>query len=1164
MLDESDPPFYRWFAGGLTNAAYNEVDIHVLEGHGEELAYIEVADPSDKTDNGAQITRLDLLKRSSAVAKLLRDQHCLREADRVLIFMPTGIEQIVWVEACKRVGVVYCCCSPALPPEQIADRVYALQAAAVITSSDPIWSAPVQEALAAYFPEDDALKMVTGQSSNTVKEQGLGCSGMKAVKKGALSNCKVLEITGCASQLHTGSSIRREGLDNETYTITGVALPDTSAASGCEAVAQVWRQCGAPQPVEANFPLFVIFTSGTTGKPKGVVHAHAYLVGLVETMRMSFQADPGADKMLTVGTLGWITGQSYQISAVLAARITSVLMRGSPVVPTRSRFAEVIAMHGITILKAGSAFLREVMSSNDAMEKIKCFKREGELRKLKVATFCAEPVSSAVQEFAMKSICENYINSYWATEHGGIAFSRIFNDAGQPLKANAHTWALPWVAADVYQYDETSKPASGTGIWKAKRAAVEEQGEIVCTAPYPYMFRCVFGDVANLGKPGWTGDRDAMLAKYWRLTEVEGRSSKQWTYVQGDFAKKYADESYTLHGRSDEVLNVNGQLLGTEHIEGAILRDKILSQDSPVGHCVVVGYPSRVAGEVPLAFITLSGPGHRFTAEDSHRLFGLVSSIVTTMPIEFCVLSELPVTFSGKFMRRLLKNICRHEPIGDTTSIANAGCVRKIQEEFAKWETENNDLDEDEQDPQEREPANPSTIAQKVEATLLEVLNRSGPLDASANFNALSVTSVLLMRFRAKLQAALQLPIKPQLFFKHPSISSLSEALTPLVNAPAAAAPAASPPSQAKCPLASVQPAGSAAAPVGIKPRRLPRPLNLSGTPKASTAVVDAAAKLAAGVYVGHQAIIESDVVIGEGSVIEAFAVIEAGAVLGKNCHVGRFAVLSGGVRLSNDNDIGSHCVLTGQIEMGSENKLGPHCAVEGPQGFKLTLQHGNELHSHVCVGQWPEDYGDRPMPAGDIRIGSCNCFREGVTIHAPYREDVRNPVTEIGDRCYLMSKAHVAHDNHLGNDVVLGPGAQLAGFVRVMNKTNCGLGSAVHQDTIIGPGCIIGAGSVVTANVLPYTTFVSRDSLSGCVGLNSIGLERMGYSEEQVMELDNFYSKVFAPGGDSSAQAKGSWFEETFAVFERLRKQQRRDRPMAPILFSGGALEPPSKRPRL
>lgn len=243
---------------------------------------------------------------------------------------------------------------------------------------------------------------------------------------------------------------------------------------------------------------------------------------------------------------------------------------------------------------------------------------------------------------------------------------------------------MPWIDSDVYAYDESSRPAEAGGLWKAKKAPVGEKADVVCTAPYPYMFRYCWGDVDNFGKPGWTGDRNIMLTKYWRKTNIPGED-EHWAYIQGDFAVKYDDGAYTFHGRSDEVLNVNGILFGTEHIEGAILRDKQQNPDSVVGHCVVVGYPDEVAGEVPMAFIVPGDAGRKPTNVDFLRLYKLVEQVVGSVSVKFVVVSALPQTFSGKFMRRLLRAIAVGEPLGDTSTISNGDCIPTIKEEFAAW-----------------------------------------------------------------------------------------------------------------------------------------------------------------------------------------------------------------------------------------------------------------------------------------------------------------------------------------------------------------------------------------------------------------------------------------------------------------------------------------------
>ena len=221
-----------------------------------------------------------------------------------------------------------------------------------------------------------------------------------------------------------------------------LALPDAAF------VAAIWVST-RPQPVDAEFPLFFIYTSGSTGKPKGVVHVHGgWVAGVAYTMRVSFDARPG-DVMYVVADPGWITGQSYLYSAALTTRVTSAMAEGAPVFPSAGRFASIIERYGVTIFKAGVTFLKTVMQDAQNAEDV----RVHDLSSLRVATFCAEPTSPAVQRFAMDHIAPWYINSYWATEHGGIVWTHFYGNADFPLRADAHTYPLPWVMGDVWVSD---------------------------------------------------------------------------------------------------------------------------------------------------------------------------------------------------------------------------------------------------------------------------------------------------------------------------------------------------------------------------------------------------------------------------------------------------------------------------------------------------------------------------------------------------------------------------------------------------------------------------------------------------------------------------------------------------------------------------------------
>ncbi|MFK7957936.1 MAG: enoyl-CoA hydratase-related protein, partial [Lysobacterales bacterium] len=347
------------------------------------------------------------------------------------------------------------------------------------------------------------------------------------------------------------------------------------------------------------------------------------------------------------------------------------IVEGSPLFPHAGRFSSIIERHGATIFKAGSTFLKAVMTDPASTRDMAAFDMSG----LKVATFCAEPVSPSVQQFAMENVCSRYINSYWATEHGGMVLSCPWGDE-KPLAADAKSWPLPWIQAEVRV--GVDNPKDGEANWRPAEAG--EKGELVITQPYPYLARTIWGDAERLDSAGWCGDIERFTQVYFN----------RWTgdacYTQGDFARLHDDGSITLHGRSDDVINVSGHRIGTEEIEGAILRDKVLRADSSLGNAVVVGAPHAEKGETPVAFL-IAAPGARLSDDDLDRLKGLVRSEkgVTAVPSDFLVVSAFPETRSGKYMRRTLRGILLDEPLGDLSTLRNPEVVEEIREQVAQW-----------------------------------------------------------------------------------------------------------------------------------------------------------------------------------------------------------------------------------------------------------------------------------------------------------------------------------------------------------------------------------------------------------------------------------------------------------------------------------------------
>ena len=769
-FDDSTPPFFKWFAGAHTNACFNEVDRHVLSGHGDEAAFIFEGDRWDMAANDGRGAPVDcypisrkLLLLETAKCALALQALGLQQGDRIALNMPCIPEQIYWTEAAKRLGILYTPVFGGFSDKTLSDRIHDAGARIVITADGGYRNAQIvpfktqytDPALDNYTPVEAAKAIVaerlgslgldapvvaaiaaavtetlggdvTVERSDVMRGVGraltaLGLAGTLAAADAARIRIAVAEalvatpprVEAVIVARHTAQpDLIWRDRDRWSHDLTDAAGERLCAAAGVASEAEllalpaaafvraIWSLAPCT-PVDAEFPLFFIYTSGSTGKPKGVVHVHGgYLSGIAHTMKVAFDARPG-DVMYVVADPGWITGQSYMIAAALATRVTSVLGEGAPVFPHSGRFASMIERHGVTIFKAGVTFLKTIMGDPANLRDVHRY----DLSSLRVATFCAEPTSPAVQAFGMKEITPDYINSYWATEHGGIAWTHFYGNADFPLKPDAHAWALPWIVGDVWVEDEAASngrhpgegrdPATGndgtarkmgpglrrddsSGLtWRP--AEPGERGEIVIAAPYPYLARTVWGDAEHFGEPGWNGDAARYADSYW--TRWKGA----WAYTQGDFAIRHGDGSFSFHGRSDDVINVSGHRMGTEEIEGAILRDKALDPDSPVGNVLVVGAPHREKGLTPLAFVVAN---RKLTQDDKRRLTDLVRTEkgIVAVPQDFLEVAAFPETRSGKYVRRMVRALVEGGEIGDTSTLKNPESLDQLKTVIAAFQ----------------------------------------------------------------------------------------------------------------------------------------------------------------------------------------------------------------------------------------------------------------------------------------------------------------------------------------------------------------------------------------------------------------------------------------------------------------------------------------------
>jgi len=749
-LDEQKAPYYRWFQGAYTNACFNEVDRHVLEGFGHEIAFFYEGDRWDVTKNegrggpvtAKKISRKKLLFETAKCAIALKELG-LKKGDRVCLNMPNIPEHVYFIEACKRIGIIYTSILAGHSCKQLSDLLQNTGAKVLITSDGFYRNAQLvnlkdnftDTALDQYVSLEDGIEII----NKLLNEQNLleiTCQNILSYvqtnlqEESTLDRAEIMSSFGLAlnqndtltikqkanlrTELakvllkspkrvdkvlivkHTGQSINfipeRDEWTNDLLMLAEEILYDNAQNIGIHVKSEydlfecddqtfirVIYESSLCEPVESEFPLFISYTSGSTGKPKGLVHVHGgYTMGVAFTMRIGFDAVPGQDTIYVLADLGWIAGQTYLISASLLTRVTVVMSEGSPLFPSAGRFANILERYKVTIFKATVTFMKTIMSNPQNVAEIQAY----DLSRLKLATLFAEPCSPAILEFGSKYFTKRFTNSYWSTEHGGITWTFFLDNNELPAKPNAHAYPFPWIFGEVWVKSHPTNGEKGT----YRQAINDEKGEVVITRPFPYMARTLWGDQENFlekfQQEEWQGDFERFKSHYWSHWEHIGKEVIAFT--QGDFAVKHRDGSNTFHGRTDEVINVSGQRIGTQEIESVLLKDKIQYPKSPIQSIIVVGAPHKEKGLSPVVFVQTRNP---LTNEDIQRLNALVlkEKGENSIPSHYIEIKDIPTTRSGKYVRRVMKNIINQKPLGDLSGIANPESLIDIQQRVEEW-----------------------------------------------------------------------------------------------------------------------------------------------------------------------------------------------------------------------------------------------------------------------------------------------------------------------------------------------------------------------------------------------------------------------------------------------------------------------------------------------
>ena len=593
VLDWSKPPFATWFEDGELNVAYNCLDRHVLAGNGDRIAFHWEGEPGDSRD----ISYAELTAEVKRAANLLISLGVTR-GDRVAVYLPMIPEAIVAMLAIARIGAIHSVVFGGFSAESIRNRVDDASAKLVITA-DGGWR---RGKVSSLKPAVDAA----------------------LAKEGAHTVERVLVV-------------RRT--ENEIDWVEGRDLWWHEALAGVEAEHEA-------QGFPAETPLFVLYTSGTTGKPKGILHTSGgYLTQVAQTHRNVFDLHPESDVYWCTADVGWITGHSYVIYGPMANGATQVLYEGTPDAPHSGRWWEIIQKYGVTIFYTAPTAVRSFMKLGrvipDAFD----------LSSLRVLGSVGEPINPEAWVWYRNVIgggSTPIVDTWWQTETGAIMVSAL--PGVTTLKPGSAQKPLPGISIDVL--DESGETVPGV-----------DGGLLVVSQPWPAMLRGIWGDPERFQQTYWSKFTDPATGP---------------KYFAGDGARFDEDGDLWLLGRVDDVMNVSGHRLSTAEIESALVSHPIVAE------AAVVGASDETTGQAVVAFVILRSEHAELhsTSEASTLLRKHVTEQIGAIarPRAVFIVTELPKTRSGKILRRLLQDLAEGREVGDTTTLADGSVMQIISD----------------------------------------------------------------------------------------------------------------------------------------------------------------------------------------------------------------------------------------------------------------------------------------------------------------------------------------------------------------------------------------------------------------------------------------------------------------------------------------------------
>jgi acetyl-CoA synthetase len=595
VLDWSEAPVARWFVGGRLNVAYNCVDRHVEAGHGDRVAIHWVGEPAD---DARDITYAELKDEVSRAANAFTALG-LKAGDRVAIYMPMVPEAIVAMLACARLGAMHSVVFAGFSASALKARIDDAQATLVVTTDGQ-------------YRRGQAVSLKTGVDEAI---DGLG-------EDSPVEHVIVVRRTGIDTPWTEGRDLWWDEV-----------VPQASAEH-------------TPEAFDAEHPLFLLYTSGTTGKPKGIMHTSGgYLTQSSYTHHYVFDIKADTDVYWCTADIGWVTGHTYIVYGPLSNGVTQVVYEGTPASPSEHRHFEIIEKYGVTIYYTAPTLVRTFMKWGRQIP------AAHDLSSLRLLGSVGEPINPEAWRWYRMAFGHNatpIVDTWWQTETGAIMISPL--PGVTACKPGSAMRALPGISAKIVD-DDGNDLAPGTDHGE------QASGYLVLDKPWPAMLRGIWGDPERF--------RDT----YW------SRFAEQGWYFAGDGARYGADGEIWVLGRIDDVMNVSGHRISTAEVESALVGH------SGVAEAAVVGASDEQTGQAICAFVILksSAKGGEDSMVDELRAEVAREISPIAKPREIHVVPELPKTRSGKIMRRLLRDVAEGRELGDTSTLVDPSVFEAIR-----------------------------------------------------------------------------------------------------------------------------------------------------------------------------------------------------------------------------------------------------------------------------------------------------------------------------------------------------------------------------------------------------------------------------------------------------------------------------------------------------